>query len=106
MSTIKIVRPKQAWRASPATLLPVAWLVRLFRRQWNYTVLLDHRPSGKIRVEQVKVFNADPGEHRLRMRFLFLRRSKELQITLKEGEERDFRCGTSGLGWPTLQEGD
>jgi hypothetical protein len=38
------------------------------------------------------------------MRFVGLRRSKELQMSLKEDEERQFLCGTNGLGWPTLRE--
>jgi hypothetical protein len=33
-----------------------------------------------------------------------LRRSEELRISLEEGEERQFLCGTSGMGWPTLRE--
>ena len=46
----------------------------------------------------------EPGEHRLHMRFVGLRRSDELRVSLKEGEERQFLCGTSGMGWPTLRE--
>jgi len=38
------------------------------------------------------------------MRFVGLRRSEELQMSLKEDEERQFICGTSGMGWPTLRE--
>jgi hypothetical protein len=25
-------------------------------------------------------------------------------MSLKEGEERQFLCGTNGIGWPTLRE--
>lgn len=104
MSAIRIFRPKKDWSASPATLLPTALLVRLFKPQSNLTVLLDDQPVGKIGKEQVKVFQVEPGEHRLCMRFVELRRSKELHVSLKEGEERQFICGTSGMGWPTLRE--
>jgi hypothetical protein len=104
MSAIRVFRPKKDWSASPATLLPTAWLVRLLKPRWNYTVLLDDQPVGKIGNEQVRVFEAAPGEHRLRLRFVGLRRSKELRMFLKEGEERQFLCGTSGMGWPTLRE--
>ncbi|MBO0694270.1 MAG: hypothetical protein J2P58_15300, partial [Acidimicrobiaceae bacterium] len=48
--------------------------------------------------------NVDPGEHRLHVRFLLLRRSKEMRISLKDGEERDFLCSSNGIGWPTLRE--
>jgi hypothetical protein len=104
MSAIRIFRPKQPWKASPATLLPTGLLFRLFRPQSNFTVVLDDQPVGKIGREQVKVFQVEPGEHRLHMRFVGLRRSKELQVFLKEGEERQFVCGTSGMGWPALRE--
>jgi hypothetical protein len=67
-------------------------------------VVLDGHSVGKIGDEQVRVFEAEPGEHRLHMRFVWLRRSDELRLSLKEGEERQFLCGTSGMGWPTLRE--
>lgn len=104
MSVIRISRPKRDWSVSLATVLPTALLVRLFRLHWNYTVVLDHHSAGKIGNEQVRVFNVDPGEHRLRMRFVLLRRSKEMRMSLKEDEEREFLCGTNGIGWPTLRE--
>jgi hypothetical protein len=104
MSTIRIFRPKKDWSASPATLLPTALLVRLLKPESNYTVLLDDHPVGKIGNEQVRVFEVAPGEHRLRMRFVGLRRSEELRMSVKDGEERQFLCGTSGMGWPTLRE--
>jgi hypothetical protein len=102
--TIRIFRPKQHWSISPATVLPTALLFRLFRHHSNYTVLLDDHPVGKIGNEQVRVFDVGPGEHRLRMRFVGLRRSKELRMSLTDGEERQFLSGTSGMGWPTLRE--
>jgi hypothetical protein len=104
MSVIRISRPKQDWSVSLATVLPIGLLARLFRLHWNFTVVLDHRPAGKIGNEQVRVFNVDPGEHSLRMRFVLLRRSKEMRMSLKEGEEREFVCGSNGFGWPTLRE--
>ena len=67
-------------------------------------MVLDDHPVGKIGDEQVRLFEVEPGEHRLHMRFLGLRRSEELQMSLEEGEERQFLCGTSGIGWPTLRE--
>ncbi len=104
MSAIRIYRPKQEWSVSPATVLPTALLVRLFRFHWNFTVVLDDHPVGKIGNEQVRVFEVQPGEHRLYMRFVRLRKSKELRMSLKEEEERPFVCGTNGWGWPTLRE--
>ena len=104
MSAIRISRPKQHWSVSPATVLPTALLFRLFRFHPSYTVVLDDHPVGKIRREQVTVFEVGPGEHRLRMRFVGLRRSGELRMSLKEGEQRQFLCGTNGIGWPTLRE--
>ena len=104
MSAIRILRPNQPWSVSPATVLPTGLLVHLFRPHSNYTVLLDGHSAGKIGNEQVRVFTVEPGEHRLCMRFVLLRRSKELRMSLKEDEERQFLCGTSGLGWPTLRE--
>lgn len=104
MSVIRISRPKRDWSASPATLLPAGLLLRLFRFHFNFTVVLDQRSAGKIGVEQVRVFNVDPGEHRLHVRFVQLRRSREIRISLKEGEQRDFLCGSNGIGWPTLRE--
>ena len=104
MSVIRISRPKRDWSVSLATVLPAGLLVRLFRLHWNYTVVLDHHSAGKLGNEQVRVFNVDPGEHRLRMRFVLLRRSKEMRMSLKEDEEREFLCGTNGIGWPTLRE--
>jgi hypothetical protein len=104
MSAIRIFRPKQHWSVSPRTVLPTGLLFRLFKPQSNYTVVLDDRPAGKIGNDQVRVFEVEPGEHRLYMRFVGLRRSEELRMSLKEDEERQFLCGTSGLGWPTLRE--
>jgi hypothetical protein len=104
MSAIRIFRPKQQWKASPATLLPTGLLFRLFKPQSSYTVVLDDHPVDKIGKEQVRVFEVGPGEHRLYVRFVGLRRSEELRMSLKDGEERQFLCGTSGMGWPTLRE--
>jgi hypothetical protein len=104
MSVIRIIRSKQHWSVSPANVLPTGLLLRLFRFHSSYTVVLDGHPAGKIGNEQVRVFEVEPGEHRLYMRFVGLRRSEELRMSLKEGEERQFLCGTSGMGWPTLQE--
>jgi hypothetical protein len=104
MSAIRIFRPKQHWSASPATVLPLGLLFRLFRFHPNFTVLLDDHPVGKIGNDQMRVFEVEPGEHSLRIRFVELRKSKELQISLKDGEERQFLCGANGIGWPTLRE--
>jgi hypothetical protein len=104
MSTIRIFRPKRHWSVSPATVLPTGLLLRLFKPHWNYTVILDDHSAGKIGNEQVRVFNVEPGEHRLYMRFVLLRRSEEMRMSLKEDEERQFLCGTNGIGWPTLRE--
>jgi hypothetical protein len=104
MSAIRIFRPKQHWSVSPATVLPTGLLLRLFRFHSSYTVVLDDHFAGKIGNEQVRVFEVEPGEHRLYMRFVGLRRSEELRMSLKEDEERQFLCGTSGFGWPTLRE--
>jgi hypothetical protein len=104
MSAIRIFRPKQHWSVSPRTVLPTGLLFRLFKPQSNYTVVLDDHSVGKIGNEQVRVFEVEPGEHRLYMRFVGLRRSEELRMSLNEDEERQFICGTSGMGWPTLRE--
>lgn len=104
MSAIRIFRPKQPWSVSPRTVLPMGLAFRLFNPQSNYTVLLDGQAVGQIGKEQVRVFKVVPGEHRLCLRFVGLRRSDELQMLFKEGEERQFVCGTSGMGWPTLRE--
>jgi hypothetical protein len=104
MSAIRVFRPQQHWSVSPRTVLPAGLLFRLFKPQSNYTVVLDDHPVGKIGNEQVRVFTVQAGEHRLQMRFVGLRRSKELRMSLTEGEERQFVCGTSGMGWPTLRE--
>jgi len=104
MSAIRIFRPKREWSVSPATVLPIALLFRLFRLHWNLTAVLDGIPAGKIGIGQLKVFPVDPGDHRLYMRFVLLRRSKELQVPLMDSEERQFICGTNGIGWPTLRE--
>jgi hypothetical protein len=104
MSAIRVSRPKQHWSPSPATLLPTALLFRLFRPHPDFTVVLDDHPVGTIGNEQVRVFEVEPGEHRLHIRFVEVRRSKELQISLNEGEERQFVCGSNGMGWPTLRE--
>lgn len=104
MSAIRISRPKQDWSVSPRTVLPTALLFRLFKPQSNFTVLLDGHAVGKIGKAQVRVFEVEPGEHRLCLRFVGLRRSGKLRITLEEGEERQFLCGASGWGWPTLRE--
>jgi hypothetical protein len=98
MSAIRIFRPKKNWSVSPRTVLPTGLLFHLFRPHSNYTVVLDDHPVGKIGNEQVRVFEVEPGEHRLHMRFVGLRRSEELRMSLKDGEERQFLCGTSGLG--------
>ncbi|MGO9342130.1 MAG: hypothetical protein ACLP6E_06375 [Acidimicrobiales bacterium] len=89
---------------SPRTVLPTALVLRLFKPKSNYTVILDDEPVGSIGKDQVRVFEVEPGEHRLHMRFVELRKSEELRMSLKDGEERQFICGTSGMGWPTLRE--
>ncbi len=104
MSRIRIFRPTQPWSVSPATVLPLGLLFRLFRFHPSFTVLLDDHPVDKIGNEQVRVFEVEPGEHRLRIRFVELRKSKELRMSLKDGEERQFLCGANGIGWPTLRE--
>jgi len=104
MSAIRILRPKKQRSVSPATVLPTALLFHLFRPHSNYTVVLDDHSVGKIGYEQVKDFQVEPGEHRLYVRFVGLRRSDQLRVSLKDGEERLFLCGTSGMGWPTLRE--
>ncbi len=104
MSTIRILRPKQKWKASPATLLPTALLFRLFNPQSHFTVVLDDQLVGRIGREEVKIFDVEPGEHRIYLRFLRLRKSTELRVSLKDGEEQQFVCATSAMGWPTLRE--
>lgn len=104
MSAIRIFRPKQHRSVSPRTVLPTGLLFRLFKPQSNYTVVLDDHPVGKIGKEQVRLFEVEPGEHRLHLRFVWLRKSEELRLSLKDGEEQQFVCGTSGMGWPTLRE--
>ncbi|MGC8514382.1 MAG: hypothetical protein ACP5P1_15330 [Acidimicrobiales bacterium] len=104
MSVIRISRPKRGWSVSPATVLPGGLLVRLFRLHFNYTVLVDDRSVGQIGDDEVKVFKVDPGQHRLRIRFVLLRRSKEIRMSLEPDEEREFISATSGMGWPTLRE--
>ena len=85
-------------------MLPLGLLFRLFRFHPSFTVLLDDHIVGKIGNEQVRVFEVEPGQHRLRIRFVELRKSKELRMSLKDGEERQFLCGANGIGWPTLRE--
>jgi hypothetical protein len=104
MSAIRIHRPKQDWSVAPRTVLPTALIAHLFKPHWDYTVVLDAHAVGKIGDDQERVFNVEPGEHSLHMRFVRLRRSKELRMSLKDGEERQFLVGTTGLGWPTLRE--
>lgn len=104
MSTIRIFRPKRRWSVSPANLLPTGLLFRLFKPNSSFTVLLDDSPVDKIGNDQERVLTVEPGEHRLCLRFVGLRRSEELRISLEDGEERQFLCGTSGMGWPTLRE--
>ena len=104
MSAIRILRPKQDWKVAPRTVLPTGLIVHLFKPHFDYTVVLDDHAVGKIGDAQERVFNVEPGEHSLHMRFVGLRRSKELRMALKEGEERRYLVGTTGLGWPTLQE--
>lgn len=45
-----------------------------------------------------------PNWPRHSMRIVGLRRSKQLRMSLKEGEERRYVVGTTGLGWPALRE--
>lgn len=104
MSTIAVVRPAQRWSIAPRTVLPTALLAHLVRPHWNYTVLLDGRVAGEIGNDQTRVLDVEPGEHTLRLRFVRFRLSEEMRISLREGEERHFRCGTSRFGWPTLRE--
>lgn len=104
MSVIRIARPKHDRSVSPATVLPAGLLLRIFKFHFKFTVMLDRQSVGKIGIEQVRVFNVEPGEHRLRVRFVRLRRSTELRMSLQQGEERVFVCGSNGIGWPTLRE--
>jgi hypothetical protein len=104
MSAIRISRPKKHWSVSPANVLPTGLLFRLFRPHSTYTVVLDDHPVDKIGNEQVRILQVEPGEHRLHLRFVGLRRSEELRLSLREGEERQLVCGTSAWGWPTLRE--
>ena len=104
MSAIRIRRPKQDRSVAPRTVLPTALIVHLFKPHFDYTVVLDDHAVGKIGDDQERVFSVEPGEHSLHMRFVGLRRSKELRMSLKDGEERQYLVGTTGLGWPTLRE--
>jgi hypothetical protein len=104
MPAIRIFRPKRDWSVAPATVLPAGLLMRLFGLHLDLTLVLDDKPVGKIGVEQVKLLEVEPGEHRLYIRLVLFRRSKQLRLSLKEDEERTFICGTNGMGWPTLRE--
>lgn len=103
-ATIALSRPVQPWSPTPANVLPTAVLARLVHANWRYTVVLDGRPVGTIGKGEMREFTVAAGEHRVRLRFVGLRRSAEVVMTLAEGEVRGLRCGTSGLGWPTLHE--
>ncbi len=104
MSSIRIFRPGQASSVSPATVLPIGLLLRIVGFHPSFTVLVDNQPVGKIGNDQVRVFDVEPGEHRLRIRFVELRKSRELRLSLKDDEERQFLCGANAIGWPTLRE--
>lgn len=104
MSTIRISRPKKNWSVSPRTVLPTALLFRLFKPHSNFTVVLDSHRVGELGDEQIRDFEVEPGVHRLHLRFVGLRKSEELRVSLKVGELRQYVCGTSGMGWPTLRE--
>jgi hypothetical protein len=68
------------------------------------TVFLDGAEAGDISPKQVKVYQVSPGEHSLILHFLGgLRRSKKLQVSLAQGEEKQFVCLLNGMAWPSIR---
>src|SRR5579871_3817394 len=108
-ATIRLGRtPNRIWPAFP-TLVAVRAVSRLDRGRRRrspaigeggiVSVFLDGSKAGAIAPEEIKVYELSPGKHFLSLRFLGgLRRSRKLEVSLAEGEEKKFVCLLNGFG--------
>jgi hypothetical protein len=85
-------------------------VIRLYRSRANlfdigmaFTVFIDGVDVGKIWSNQIKAFEVAPGAHKVYVRFVLLRKSAELEITLDAGSQEFLFCRTSCLIYPILK---
>jgi hypothetical protein len=69
----------------------------------RYKVVIDGQDAGGIGSRQFRVFRVYSGEHSLYVTFFRIRWSQVLDFSVTTGEEADFTCHTSWLGFPTLR---
>jgi len=68
-----------------------------------FSVLVDGVNVGEIWPRQTKVFEVVPGDHQLCLRYWFLRRSGELDFSVRAGEEVELKCWMNWIGYPVLR---
>jgi hypothetical protein len=70
----------------------------------RFSVVLDGVKVGDIWPRQIKIFQCPPGNHRLRLDWWgFLRRSRELDVSIASGEEKSFVCFTNVIGYVAVR---
>jgi hypothetical protein len=84
--------------------------IRVYRSRANlmdlglgFTLMIDGADAGQIWSRQTKVFEVMPGAHRVYVRFLWLRKSTEVEVVLTAGQEKELACHTNWVGYPVLR---
>ncbi len=101
--------PSRVWPAYPTvTVIRAAsrlgWVQRRSPAIGGVAVVIDGSKAGAISPEQIQEYQVSPGEHSLSIHFLWgLRRSKKLEVSLAEGEEKQFVCWLNGWAWPSIR---
>jgi hypothetical protein len=68
----------------------------------TFKVMLDGGVIGEILPRESKRFTIGAGEFSLAVRFLYLRGSRELTVSLEPGEVKYFTCQTNWIGFAVL----
>ena len=65
-----------------------------------YTVVIDDTVVGDVWPREVKSFQVTAGEHRVRLKYLFLIRSRTLVVSVNHGQVLELACwpNWTGLG--------
>lgn len=63
-----------------------------------FKVVIDGAVVGKILTNETQSFDVTTGNHRLHIRYLWLRRSKDVEVFVKPGEQEEFTCRTAWWG--------
>ena len=64
-----------------------------------YTVVIDEAVVGELWPNQVKSFRVTAGEHRVRLKYFFVRRSWTLDVSVDHGQVAELACWPNWTGF-------